>query len=705
MAELVSLETIDGIAVLRLAADGQKIALLDEARIRELDAALTKVAAKKDVRALVIAGNSAGFCGGADISLIQAVTSAADGERFAKVGQSVFQRIEDLSLPTIAAISGACAGGGCELVLACRMRIMLGGDTSKIGLPEVKLGIIPGFGGTQRLPKLVGLPEAASLILKGRMIGGEEARRVGLVDRLVPPPSDGRDGFQELLRAAVDLAKSAPVPEKRRLPLGKFLLTNTAPGRAIVRRKLEASVGRETRGKYPAPPRAVQAMVEGLAAGKSGDGYRLEAKALGELIVSPECKSLVHVYLSSEASQKLGRAMREDALKRSAVVVGGGVMGSGIASVLLSRGYSVGVVDSSAQALQRSKERITETINGNRRLSETKRRELLGQIRFESSVQSMANAGLFIEAIIEDFDGKRRLLSEIVGAASESAIVATNTSSLSVTNLAEGLSHPERIIGMHFFNPAEKMPLVEVVRGKQTDEKSLLVVAAMASQLGKYPIIVEDEAGFLVNRLLTPYLAEAGHLLSEGYSVEEIDGVAKAFGMPMGPLRLLDEIGLDVAVHVSQIMVAAYGEDFAAPPHAERLLKAGRKGKKTGGGFYLYQADGERVDPSLVQTLALPEPKSGGREDLCDRLILRMVNEAARCLKTGIAGRPGREAADQIDLGTVMGCGFPPFRGGVIHYARTRGAAEIQKRLEDLASKYGPRFTPRSELADISSES
>ena len=308
---------------------------------------------------------------------------------------------------------------------------------------------------------------------------------------------------------------------------------------------------------------------------------------------------------------------------------------------------------------------------------------------------------MVIEAIIEDYDGKRKLLEEIVKVVGETAIVASNTSSLSVSKLADGLSHPERIVGMHFFNPAEKMPLIEIVRAKNTDERTLLLVSAVASQVGKYPIIVEDGAGFLVNRLLTPYLAEAGLLLSEGFSVEQIDGAAKKFGMPMGPLRLLDEVGLDVAAHVSEIMVSAYGEDFRSPNHVERLLKAGRKGRKTGSGFYIYQGDSEFVDASLSSLLALPGQAKGESSDISDRLILRMVNEAIRCLQTEVAGKAGPEAGQQIDLGTVMGCGFPPFRGGIVHYAKDRGLKEIIERLTALQKKYGDRFRPSSELVEF----
>ncbi len=704
MVELVSLKFQGPIAILQLAGGEEKIAILNAERMRQFEACLTQIRANKDVKGLVIIGNRSGFCAGADITAIGGITDPMEGERLAKEGQRLFQLVENLTIPSVAAVSGACAGGGCELTLACTRRIISGAESSKIGLPEVRLGIIPGFGGTQRLPRLIGFPQAAQLILKGRLLGAVEALKNGLVDEVVP---DGPNAFSELEAKAVALAQSLASQgitsaSVRPLPIGKRLMTYNAPVRGFVVKRMRALVGKETGGFYPAPPRAIDSMLCGLTEGTER-GYAFEAKVLGELIASKECKSLVHMFHASESAQKIGKTKKEEASGLSTAVVGAGIMGSGIAAVLASKGYKVCVVDSAEQALNTSKQRIRSILDSNKRLSESKREKIFSSIAFESSLEKTKSADLIIEAIIEDMAGKKKLLQGIAAVAGKSTILGSNTSSLSISELGEGIPGPERFIGMHFFNPAEKMPLVEIVRGKGTDERALLVTAAVAAAVGKYPIIVEDGAGFLVNRILTPYLAEAGVLLSEGFSVEQIDRAAKDFGMPMGPLRLLDEVGLDVAARVAEIMKDAYGESFSSPNHAATLLKMGRKGKKTGSGFYVYQGGGEHVDATLQSALSLPSVPKSDAGDICDRLILRMVNEAVRCLQSGVAGRPGQEAANQIDLGAVMGCGFPPFRGGVLHYAFDRGLPVVIQRLEQLAGKYGERFLPCDELRVLAS--
>lgn len=695
MTNLVSLSFSDDqtLATLSLGSPEERAITLTPERIASFVAALQQVAASKVTGLVVRAPTVESFCVGADISLIQGVTDPQRGAQLATQGQRAFDLLEDLECTTVAAISGPCVGGGCELVLACDYRIMADTKNGAIGLPETKLGILPGFGGSYRLPRLIGLPAALDIILAGKTVKAQQARKMGLVDAVVP--------VEQLYEYATAVAGGTQRTPRRRIPLAARLLTNNPIGRTVVRWSARRSVMAQSKGRYPAPLRALDITTSGLSRSRTRALAR-EAAALGDLIVTAESKALVNLFYLTEAAKGLGKGGQRGIEGSDALVIGAGVMGAGIASSLARTGRRVTVKDTSEAALQRGREHVAREFFKIRSLSHLERAAAATRIDWvQFPTPQLSRCGIVIEAVFEDLALKQRIFADIASRVSSECTLASNTSSLSVTEMAQGIPNPSRFVGMHFFNPVEKMPLVEIIRGEHTSDLTIAKVAALATQLGKFPIVVQDVPGFLINRILIPYLNEATFLLQEGYSVTEIDGAALAFGMPMGPLRLLDEVGLDVAAHVSKIMVAGYGERMAAPPFAERLLALGRKGRKSSGGFYDYRGAQAHPWEGLPEALALPAPPRRprlSRAEITDRLVLHLVNEALKCLSEGVAGVDPERAQKQIDLGTVMGIGFPPFRGGVLYYAQQRGLEAIKQQLRALHSLHGCRYALSGEI-------
>jgi 3-hydroxyacyl-CoA dehydrogenase/enoyl-CoA hydratase/3-hydroxybutyryl-CoA epimerase len=674
-----------GVCILRLGDSSERVVTITEQRMASLREALKELRAQRPCGVIVAGPHADMFTAGADISLIQKVTDPAFGAQLAKEGQLAFAELEALPFPTVAAISGPCVGGGCELALACKYRVIADRPSSIIGLPEIKLGILPGFGGTQRLPKVVGLPKALDIILAGKTLKAAQALKAGLVD--------GMFSFEQLISAAERLIIGSEQPKRRTLTLTDRFLTHTALGRSILKKKATQSVQKETKGFYPAPLAALNCCISGFEL-PPAKAYELEANELGRLIVTPESKSLVQLFFLTEASKALGKSGRKAVEHVHALVIGAGVMGAGIAGTLARNDAAVILKDSSEQSLQRGMNHIKAQLEKSRSLKEQDRSFILNRI--EPTTKESANMGnvtIAIEAIVENMDAKKSVLKEASKLMGAESIVATNTSSLSVSEIAKAIENPSRVVGMHFFNPVEKMPLVEIVRGKQTSDKTVVLVAALTSKIGKFPIVVSDVPGFLVNRILTPYLIEASQLLLEGYAIADIDKAALKFGMPMGPIRLLDEVGLDVAVHVLETMRQGYGDRMFSPNILSKMLEAKRLGKKNNAGFYDYNGDDITPHSGVRNILGITESKREAQlEAIQERLMLRLVNEAVRCLDEGVAGTPGKEAAEQIDLGTVMGMGFPPFRGGLIRYAESLGAKAIHEALKKLESKEGKRF-------------
>ncbi len=686
----IELEWVSGrCARVRIGDPQAKQTILDEEAIRSLEKMMQRLEALISLRGVVFAGCAPGrFIAGADLAQIEGVVDPAEGERLSARGQALFHRIFRMPWNTVAAIDGPCLGGGLELALACKVLVATDSPATRLALPEVRLGIVPGWGGTQRLPRRIGLTRGLQWILTGRSFDARAAERAGVVDRVVP---------REMLDAVtLEAADGVAVGTRRRArPLGARLLDGTSPGRAIVAAMARKRVLAETGGRYPAPLRAIDVAARGLSTSLE-KGLALEARALGETIASPVSKELVRLFRLSEAPKKTADRAGAERIER-AEVVGAGVMGAAIAQLFAEKGIATRLRDTRAPALAEAIGRAARKLEKRvreRRMTETEARAIRDRLQPTTDGSGLARCQVVVEAIVEDLGAKRALLAEVAAAAGATALLATNTSSLSVGDLQEGVPRPERVVGLHFFNPVEKMPLVEVVRGSRTSAESVALAAGLALRLGKTPVVVADRPGFLVNRILAPYLAEAARLLADGLSIPEIDGVARAEGMPMGPFELLDEVGLDVAAAAARTLEAAFGDRMRAGDLLGRLLAVERVGKKGGAGFRRHTAGARpRLDPAAGKILGIAwaSEARGPRSaeilpEAGDRLLLALHVEACRALREGVAA-----TADEIDLAAVFGIGYPPWRGGPLRDGARRGPA-LRERLRDLAARYGERF-------------
>jgi 3-hydroxyacyl-CoA dehydrogenase/enoyl-CoA hydratase/3-hydroxybutyryl-CoA epimerase len=715
----------DGLARITFDAPGEKVNILTTPAMERLDALLTEVRGNGAIKGLIFrSGKPKMFIAGADISEIESITDTAEGEGKARRGQQVFQRIADLDLPTVAAIDGPCLGGGCELALACDFRIASDGAKVQIGLPEVKLGILPGFGGTQRLPALIPLASALDIILAGKTLDAKRALRTGLVDRVVPsiyldaqaekllleaiahgPAARSEDGGRRNWRSALGL--------KRKAPLMARLLEATPPGRALIGRGAARALRAKVRERdYPAPYLALRATVDGRGLGLAR-GLDNEARLLGELIATPTSKNLIFLFNATTRAKGdsgvSGPVPPPRAIGKVGVL-GAGQMGAGIAASCASAGTLVRMRDVSWEALARGMASASKVIDG-----QLKRRKIDARIAAERRAALSATTGwsgfraadLVVEAVLENLDVKRDVFHRLESLVEDDAILASNTSSIPIGEIAALARRPERFIGLHFFNPVDRMPLVEVITHRGTDRTVTATVVEFAKRLGKTPVVVKDAPGFLVNRLLMPYLGEALLMFEEGGQVGAIDEEIRGFGLPMGPFELLDQIGLDVAQHVSRVLLAAFGDRFPAPTALDKLVAGGRGGVKSGSGFYRYDSGGKRLrpDPEAGRIVGvararrseeLPGRPAGRLSLVQERLLLPMINEAAIALGEGIVRSP-----IDVDLAMVMGTGFPPFRGGLLRFADSAGTANLVERLDILAQTHGRRFAPALFLKDL----
>lgn len=663
--------------VLRLSGRGGFF-VLDLERVEALERAITEIEqrARAGIQGLVVIGDDKGFIAGADVRMIESIVDRGVAAEMSRRGQRLFARFEALPCRSVAAIHGACLGGGCEFALALDRRIATSSDSTRIGLPEVQLGILPAWGGTQRLPRLIGVAKALPLMLQGKRLDARRAVKVGLVDRVVA------ESF--LLESALDDLDRKHAPRKLR-SVDRFL-TWTAAGRGFVAKKARAELEKSARG-YPAPPLLLDTVLHGLKDGEAS-GYDAEARALAELATGPVCKNLVRLFFGSEKARKL--AARFDAEAPSidrALVVGAGVMGAGIATLMASRSVRTRLVDLAPEALQRAVARVHGFVD-----KAIKRRILApheGQAtldRFEASTELCGVKGrdLVLEAVAEKLEVKRGLYRKLEASLDDDAILATNTSSIPLRDLAAELSAPERFVGVHFFNPPEKMPLVEIIRHDRVADRTLARVLALATKLGKTPVLVRDAPGFLVNRCLAPYLGQALELCARRpSSVERIDRVATDFGMPMGPLRLLDEIGIDVAESVCSVLAAAFPDRMRTPRTLGLLREQGLYGCKNGEGFYRHDGKGSTASERTRRVLGAAmdaDPVLPSGDEILDRLMLALVLEAFRCLEDGIV-----DSEEELDLAMVFGIGFPPSLGGPLRWARSVGLATIAARARALA--------------------
>lgn len=684
----------NGVGWLTFDQPGSRVNLLNSDTMAQLDRLLSelesRIANGRLVAAVVRSGKPGRFIAGAEVSEIAGLSGAAEAHAKSREGQRIFRRLDRLRVPTVAAVDGACVGGGAELILACDWRIVSDRGATRIGFPEVRLGILPGFGGTVRLPRLVGIRNALDLLLTGRTVSPRRAQRIGLVDRVAEHDRFGRE-VEAFVSEAVRRGLRDPEPS---LGLAGRLLEGTGLGRRLLFFLARRRVERESKGHYPAPDRILD-VVERTAAMSLEEALEVEAEVLGELAASEVSRGLVRVFLISQAARHaLPSSVLEQARPvRRVAVLGAGVMGGGIAEVTAAADIPVTLKEVDEKALESGLRHARELLfQAARKKVFTAEEAKLKADRIEGALdyEGFSSVDLAIEAVVERMPVKQQVLRDVEERVHDEAVFATNTSSLSVAELAQAARCPERVLGLHFFNPVHRMPLVEVVRTERTSDAALATAFDFALTLGKTPVIVADRAGFLVNRLLAPYLNEAGRLVREGCGVREVDRALVEFGMPMGPLRLLDEIGFDIAEHAAREMTAALGERVQPPGVLRELLEQGRLGKKNNRGFYRYEKGKEKgVDPAVERRWPRDPARASAPEEIRRRCLYLMVNEAAFALEEAVVA-----SADEVDLALIMGTGFPPFRGGLLRWADREGIPRVVEALGGYAERFGPRFTP-----------
>lgn len=651
------------------------------------------------IKACIISSAKDGiFIVGADIDEIKNITDAKLGEQGAAAGQAIFSKLEKLPFPVVCVINGACMGGGTELSLACHYRLATDSPKTKIGLPEVMLGIIPGFGGTQRLPRLIGLQRSLPLILSGKTLDAVRAYKTCMVDKVIPATFYEKYA-QEFVTEILN-GKSKKYTERRKVKGFVNVLLETV-GKGVIFSQAKKSVLKETKGHYPAPLRALQSVKEGFSKSLE-EGLKIEAKYLGEMIVTPISKNLIRIFrLTEDIKKNTGVTDKKITTPqiRYSGVLGAGVMGGGIAYLFSDNHVEVRLKDINHQAIGLgldASRKLYERKLKRRRLTKMELKRKMAYITGTLDYQGFGRSELIVEAIVENMDIKKQVIAELSKHVNDECIVASNTSSLSITEMATAYKKPENFIGMHFFNPVHRMPLVEIIRGKKTSDTAVAAIYSFSKRLGKTPIVVNDGAGFLVNRLLMPYLNEAGFLLEEGVKIETMDKVMTDFGMPMGPALLIDEVGIDVAYKVGKIFENAFGARVQGSHALEKLNADKRLGKKGGLGFYVHGDKRAVVDEKVYSLIDVKGDGSVSKEEMIQRMTYPMINEAAMCLAEGIVN-----SVDDIEIGMIFGTGFPPFRGGLMRYADSEGIEKIVNVLETYTQKFGARFKPCDFLLEM----
>lgn len=645
------------------------------------------------------------FIAGADIDEIKKINTKEEYLRVLEQAHSILSSLEDLPMVTIAAINGACLGGGCELVLSCDYRICTDGKETKIGLPETKLGIIPGFGGCVRLPRTIGIEAALDIILQGKAVDGRKAEKIGLVDACVPA--------EQLESRALKFAQekiAAGAKKRRKTYVPKGVLAKAKDSfamRPVIFMMARKAVNDTTKGFYPAPLKAIDVVQRTYGMSNRERALSIEAEGFVEVATTDISKNLIDLFYMMEAVKRQTGVEGKDVKPRpvrNIAVLGAGTMGGGIAQVAADKGIEVRMKDINNDAIAlgfRHANEIFSKYLKRRKITQYEYQDKMAHISGTLDYSGFKNLDVVVEAIVEDMNIKKKVIAETAKHCREDVIIATNTSSLSVTEMADAAPHPESFVGMHFFNPVDKMPLVEVIRGPKTNDVATATIFELAKKMGKTPVVVKDGPGFLVNRLLMPYMIEAMFLLQDGMDVQTVDRYyTHTFGMPMGPFRLMDEVGLDVCIKVVKIFHKSLGDRIEVPALIEPLYETKRLGKKNKRGFYLYDDKGKQLsaDRGIYSELKLVMPSNPLTEKEClERGIFTMINEAALALiEDRIVNSP-----DDVDLAMIMGTGFPPFRGGLLKYADSLGTQYVAQELEVYAAKCGPRLRPTKPLANL----
>jgi 3-hydroxyacyl-CoA dehydrogenase/enoyl-CoA hydratase/3-hydroxybutyryl-CoA epimerase len=699
----MALNVEDGIAVITMDLPNEPVNKLNQAVKDDFIELMRRIDGDTSIQAAVLISNKPDtFIAGADIEEFLQVRSADDAERLSLDGQSLLDRLEQLRTPVVAAIHGACLGGGLETAMACAWRIGTDHPKTVLALPEVMLGLIPGAGGTQRLTQLVGLRNALDMILTGRNVRAKKALQMGLLDEMVHPSI--------LREVAVKRARELGRGEKKRsrgrkeLTLADLALEKNPAGRAIVFRQAREKVRKQTHGHYPAPPAAIDAVAAGYSLGREG-GLGEEARLFGQMAVTPQSRELIFLFFATTSLKKdtgvTGPAPPPRGVERVGVL-GTGFMGAGIAAVSAMQGIVVRFKDVDHERVAKGLKAVYDVLVERlrkRQITRTQFEDQMALVGGTIDYTGFRNVDVTIEAVFEDLALKHRVLREVEAELASRAVYASNTSSIPITRIAEASKRPERVLGMHFFSPVHKMPLLEIIVTPVTAPEATVTAVALGKRLGKHVIVVNDGPGFYTTRILAAYMNEAGRLLDEGAAIEAVDRALLEFGFPVGPITLLDEVGIDVGGKIGGVLADAFGERFASSESMQRVIAAGRTGRKGGKGFYTYGKDGKKggVDNSVYEYLPTGTARADVHpEEIQDRTVLAMVNEAVRCLEEGVLRSP-RDG----DVGAVFGLGFPPFRGGPFRYVDTESAEMIIRRLEQLNARFAPRFVPAGLLLEM----
>ena len=687
----------DGIAILTMDVPGESMNTLKADFGEEISAILTQIEDDKDIKGVVFAsGKKDSFVAGADVAMLAACESAADAENLSTQGQLLFARMGKINKTFVAAIHGPALGGGLELALACDYRVCSDSDKTQMGLPEVQLGLLPGSTGTQKLPALIGVQLAMKMMLTGSPVRANQAKKYGIVDDSVPESI--------LMDVAIEMAGKPPKTRSLKKSMINTLLENTSLGRGILFKKAREQTLSKTKGNYPAPMYIIDCIEAGLDDPKKG--YAKEAHLFGKLVMTPESKQLREIFFATtEMKKESGVQGVKPAKIKSIGVLGGGLMGGGIAFVSATKAkVPVRIKDINENgivgALKYSYDILNKKVK-KRFMLASQMQQQMGRITGCVDYSGYQSLDMVIEAVFEDLSLKQNMVSEIEKQCNSKTIFASNTSSIPIADIAAKAKRPKNVVGLHYFSPVDKMPLVEVIPHEGTSEQTISTTVDFAKRQGKTPIVVKDGAGFYVNRILAPYMSEAGFMAMEGQPIDSIDKALVKFGFPVGAFKLLDEVGIDVGTKITPILMAQFGERFASPEGFKKLLENDRKGKKNGSGFYDYsdKNSGKAVDESIYTLLGVTPQSKYTDSTIVERCALLMLNEAAMCLDEGVI----RNARDG-DIGAIFGIGFPPFKGGPFRYMDELGIEHLVSRLEHYASSYSDKYKPAEILIKMRDE-
>jgi 3-hydroxyacyl-CoA dehydrogenase/enoyl-CoA hydratase/3-hydroxybutyryl-CoA epimerase len=687
----------DGVFVLWMDVPGESVNTLRDSFASDFNAAFDELDKAEGLRGVVFASKKKDFIVGADVKMLQAAKTVEQASELSRGGQRSMERIANFKAPVVAAISGACMGGGLEVALACHGRVASDSSRTKLGLPECQLGLLPGAAGTQRLPRLIDIATALDMLLTGKQLDAKKARKVGLVDEVVPEPI--------LIDVAAKHALAlSDKHEKKKKPLKEWALTENPLGRKVVFDQAKKALLKKTRGNYPAQERILSVVKRGLEKGFE-KGCEAEAEAFGELVMSPQAAQLMNIFFATTAMKK-ETGVDDPNVKPREIdrvgVLGAGLMGAGIAYVTIDRAkIPVRIKDRDSKGVASGLAHVRKELDTRverKRITRIERDMTMAELTGTTDYSGFENIPVVIEAVFEDLALKHRVMKDVEDAGLKDVIFASNTSSIPLAKIAEGSKHPETVIGMHYFSPVEKMPLLEIIVHPKTADWVTATCVELGKKQGKTVIVVNDGVGFYTSRILGPLMNEASYVLSEGVKIEEIDAALMDWGFPVGPITLLDEVGIDVGEKVGHIMHGHFGDRMKPPPGFEKLIADKRFGRKNKRGFYLYEEGKKKkqVDESVYAVLGLTPTKEMSRDDIAERCGLQFVNEAALCFGEGIL----RSARDG-DIGAIFGLGFPPFRGGPFRYVDTVGAKEIVRRMQRLRDRHGNRFAPAPVLVDM----